>query len=407
MADEKRQEEELQEEQMGQQEQQQPVEEAPVEQTQQQEEAPAEVTEEQKAEEPKPEVQEKETKEEPQPAEEKEKVAEEEVPVEEEQKEQEEEAPAEEAKVEDGVAPEEEQVNPEVAEEEVVEDVEKIKHDLAEKEAELAEEKAIKAYEDDVREANSQLDSFLHNLGNAMVQEFAKYGIDPNVSLEDLRKQDPAKAQVAENIINQAQAVKAQAMNNVQNNLDARLRDVVFEKASRLFDKFEMTAEQGMVAAETFVNIMEQSGIRDMGDDLIAKVELAVARAKMLKPKVEAVIDDAKEVAQEAIEAVKDIIEEKADKEEAPEEKDKVETEASEAPKEPESVIETPTLDEFTESAVVSSQAAGEAINEDNVMQKMAELPFRERTAFYKEHRELIEKAARKETIKRAGNNKV
>ena len=281
------------------------------------------------------------------------------------------------------------------------EELEKAKAELAEKEAELQEEKAIKSYEDDVREANRQYDEFLTNLGNAMLQEFAKYGIDANTNLEELRKTDAAKAQVAENIIRQAQQAKDLATRNVQNNLNDRLTDVVFTKASRLFDKYELTHEQGEVAAETFVNILSQSGIRDMGDDLIAKVELAVARAKLLKPKVEKVIDDAKEVVKEAKEAVKDVIEakapEKEEKEEVKEEtaeKEEVKEE-QEAPK-VESVVETPSIDEFKESAVISNQAAGDAITEDNVLEQMAKLPFKERTAFYAQHRALCEKAMAK-----------
>lgn len=280
------------------------------------------------------------------------------------------------------------------------EELEKAKAELAEKEAELQEEKAIKSYEDDVREANRQYDEFLTNLGNAMLQEFAKYGIDANTNLEELRKSDPAKAQVAENIIRQAQQAKDMAAKNVQNNLNDRLTDVVFTKASRLFDKYELTHEQGEVAAETFVNILSQSGIRDMGDDLIAKVELAVARAKLLKPKVEKVIDDAKDVVKEAKEAVKDVIEAKASSEaEVPNEtkaseKEEVKEE-KEAPK-VESVVEAPSIDEFKESAVISNQAAGDAITEDNVLEQMAKLPFKERTAFYAQHRALCEKAMAK-----------
>lgn len=281
------------------------------------------------------------------------------------------------------------------------EELEKAKAELAEKEAELQEEKAIKSYEDDVREANRQYDEFLTNLGNAMLQEFAKYGIDANTNLDELRKSDPAKAQVAENIIRQAQQAKDMATRNVQNNLNDRLTDVVFTKASRLFDKYELTHEQGEVAAETFVNILSQSGIRDMSDDLIAKVELAVARAKLLKPKVEKVIDDAKEVVKEAKEAVKDVIEakapEKEEKEEVKEEtaeKEEVKEE-QEAPK-VESVVEAPSIDEFKESAVISNQAAGDAITEDNVLEQMAKLPFKERTAFYAQHRALCEKAMAK-----------
>lgn len=290
-----------------------------------------------------------------------------------------------------------EEVPEEIVEVSHNEELEKAKAELAEKEAELQEEKAIKSYENDVREANRQYNEFLTNLGNAMLQEFAKYGIDANTNLEELRKTDPAKAQVAENIIRQAQQAKELATNNVQNNLNDRLTDVVFTKASRLFDKYELTHEQGELAAETFVNILSQSGIRDMGDDLIAKVELAVARAKLLKPKVEKVIDDAKAVAEEAKEAVKEVIEAKAsEKAEVPtEEKEEVKEEQEEAPK-VESVVEAPSIDEFKESAVISNQAAGDAITEDNVLEQMAKLPFKERTAFYAKHRALCERAMAK-----------
>lgn len=283
------------------------------------------------------------------------------------------------------------------------EELERAKAELAEKEAELAEEKAIKSYEDDVREANRQYDEFLTNLGNAMLQELNKYGIDANTSIEELRKTDPAKAQVAENIVRQAQQAKELAQRNVQNNLNDRLTDVVFGKASRLFDKYELTNEQGEVAAETFVNIMAQSGIRDMGDDLIAKVELAVARAKLLKPKVEKVIDDAKAVVKEAGEAVVDVINAKAPKkaetpektEEAPKEAPKEEEKKEETPK-VESVIETPSIEEFKESAVTSTQQTGSPINEDNVLDEMAKLSYKDRVSFYAKNKTLVDKAMAK-----------
>lgn len=300
-------------------------------------------------------------------------------------------------------------------------DIEEIKNQLAEREAELAEEKAVKAYEDDVREANSQLDTFLNNLGNAMVQEFKRYGIDPNSNLDELREKDPAKANVAERIIKQAQEVKARVMQNVQNNLNERLTDVIFDKASRLLDKFKLSAEEAQIAAETFIDILDQSGIRDMGEDLAAKVELAVARAKLIAPKVEAVGEQVQEIVEDVKEAVEDVKEETAHKEkqesevveeENKEEKPSEETEESKPEEKqeevpPTSTIEKPSLDEFTESAVTSTQAQGDVITEANVMQKMAELPFKQRTTFYKEHRDLIEKAAKSETIRRAGNNKV
>lgn len=336
-------------------------------------------------------------KDEEEPIKEEEKKEKEEENAVEEPEEVKEESPAEEIK--------EEKVEAKVVEEEAkeaplpqVENVEDVKKQLAEKEAELEEEKAIKAYESDVREANRQLDDFLVNLGNAMAQEFAKYGIDVNTNLDELKKSDPAKAQVAENIIRQAQAVKEQAMRNVNNNLNDRLTDVVFNKAARLFDKFELTQEQSMLAAETFVNILEQTGVKDIGEDLVAKVELAAARAKMLKPKAEKVIEEVKEIVEETKDAVKEVIEEKQTPDEVKAEVKEEEKEEQEETPVVESIVEAPTLDEFKEGAVTSNQAAGDSVTVDNVLDKMASLPFKDRVRFYADHKELAEEAMAKKS---------
>ena len=187
------------------------------------------------------------------------------------------------------------------------------------------------------------------------------------------------------------------AINNMNKNLEADFNDIVFTKASRLFEKYQLDDEQADIAADTFVDIMAQAGIRDLGDDLIAKVELAVARARMIKPKVEKIADEVKEVAKDIKEAIEDVAEAKAEK---PEEKAEAEVHAEEEEKkeEPEVVVveEKPALDEYKEGASDGKPAASASINEDNVLDKLASLPFRERVQFMKENYDLINRAAAK-----------
>lgn len=310
---------------------------------------------------------------------------------------------AEDAAVEEQQEPPvEEKPVEEVPQEEVVnqsnEEVEKLRSELAEKEAIIKETEDIKSFERDQAEAQAQYKDFLEKLGTGLAAEFKRYGIDPSKTIEDLEKEDPTKAQVARGLIQQAQNIKQQAQTNLAANLNTRFNQVVFNKASRLFDAFKMTNEEMDVAAETFINIMTETGIRNLDDDLKAKVELAVARAKMIAPKVKEVVEDVKE-------AIVDVAEAKAeDKVDAEppvvEEKTEQEEEQQQEPKEPETVEETATLDDFKEG-VVGKPSASSSINLDNVQQKLAEIKDpRERVKFYVENFALLEEAGKKSIAK-------
>ena len=298
--------------------------------------------------------------------------------------------------------PVEEKVEEEVPQEEVVnqpnEEVEKLRSELAEKEAIIKEAEDIKSFERDEAEAQAQYKDFLEKLGTGLAAEFKRYGIDPSKTIEDLEKEDPTKAQVARGLIQQAQNIKQQAQTNLAANLNTRFNQVVFNKASRLFDAFKMTNEEMDVAAETFINIMTETGIRDLDDDLKAKVELAVARAKMIAPKVKEVVEDVKE-------AIVDVAEAKAEdkvKAEPPvvEENKTQEEEQQQEAKEPETVEETATLDDFKEG-VIGKPSASSSINLDNVQQRLAEIKDpRERVKFYVENFALLEEAGKKSIAK-------
>lgn len=271
---------------------------------------------------------------------------------------------------------------------ETQEDIEAIKKELEELKAERQEENQLKEFtakrDNSIQEYNSMCD----RLANALQGEFEKYGIDINKTMDELAKEDPAKAEIAKGLIQQAERIQNEQKAKINNELNAAFTDIVFTKAARLMEKFDLTEEQQVVVAETFLNIMQNSGIKDLAEDLSAKVELAVAKAKMVVPKV---VDAVKET-KEAVEAIKDAVdavkEEPAKGEEVPAE--------PEVPTEPEQPkIEPVAVEDFEEGVADKTVSAPAAdIDETNVLQKLAALPHKERVAFYTKHYDLITRAS-------------
>lgn len=331
---------------------------------------PEQVEEPQQQPEEKPEQQDEETKDEPagEPAKEAEEQKEEEPEKQEEKEKADEEQPKEEP--------------------EPQEDIEAIKKELEELKAERQEENQLKEFtakrDNSIQEYNNMCD----RLANALQGEFEKYGIDINKTMDELAKEDPAKAEIAKGLIQQAERIQNEQKAKINNELNTAFTDIVFTKAARLMEKFDLTEEQQVVVAETFLNIMQNSGIKDLAEDLSAKVELAVAKAKMVVPKVVEAVKETKE----AVEAIKDAVdavkEEPAKGEEAPAE--------PEVPAEPEQPkIEPVAVEDFEEGVADKTVSAPAAdIDETNVLQKLAALPHKERVAFYTKHYDLITRAS-------------
>ena len=268
------------------------------------------------------------------------------------------------------------------------EDIEAIKKELEELKAERQEENQLKEFtakrDNSIQEYNNMCD----RLANALQGEFEKYGIDINKTMDELAKEDPAKAEIAKGLIQQAERIQNEQKAKINNELNTAFTDIVFTKAARLMEKFDLTEEQQVVVAETFLNIMQNSGIKDLAEDLSAKVELAVAKAKMVVPKVVEAVKETKE----AVDAIKDAVdavkEEPAKGEEAPAE--------PEVPAEPEQPkVEPVAVEDFEEGVADKTVSAPAAdIDETNVLQKLAALPHKERVAFYTKHYDLITRAS-------------
>lgn len=280
----------------------------------------------------------------------------------------------------------------------VDEALEKAKAELEELREAEATRKIVEKINQTAIEVENEVARFDNSLSKALEDTFKQYDIDLNTTLDELKEKDPAKHAIAMELINHAENIRAQKIAEMQAPLIQAQKDYVFREASKVMCTYDMTEEQAQEAANTFVNIMNNVGITDVGDDLKAKVELAVARAKMIIPKVENVVKEVKEIAEDTKEAVKDVIAEKAPEEEKPAEEpvqEVVEETPSETPTESPTEAPTANLEAFKEGAAEGDAIVNnrEGVTVDNVLGTLSSLPFKARTEFYKKYADLIREA--------------
>ena len=314
----------------------------------------------------------------------------------------EEEKPAEEEKVEEPEAKEEapaEEVpadeeepvgEPETVKEEV--DVDAIKAELEELKAEKAEAEEVEALGRENARVANEFNQLCQGLGKGLEEAFEKYAIPTDKTIEELEKEDPAKAQLARNLTKQANDIIEAAKKDAEAFLNEKAHEVVFKKADRLLQKMDVSEEEAPIVAETFLDIIAQAGVRDLHDDLKAKLELAVAKAKMVVKtagKTADVVRNAADVVKEhvdkvveKIEKVEEIIkEEPAKKEEEP-------AKAIEAP------VEEIDKSEFEEGVGAKSEPA--SLTVDNFLERLDQVKDLDKPAFIKANYSLFEAAMRK-----------
>lgn len=297
------------------------------------------------------------------------------------------------------VKPEEEEQQQEPTEEEKEEEkeeqepsVDDLKKRIEEYEIEKQERETLDQYTKLVNDVYADVQRFETIVQNGMIEGLKKFGIDPNLTFEEIKQQDPAKYELAVELVNQAQQRIDQHRQQAKDVLDGEGSKIVFDKAEKEIKKYDLTPEQQVNAAEMFVNIMMRTGIQDLGEDLISKVKLAVGNAMIDVPrkKVEEV---AKEETLDTNPTPDTTKTDKSDttvsKEptvvEEPEDKDKVEKKPANTP------VQKVNLDDYKEGATDTSARADAVVNKDavtvdNVLQKLAALPYRERVAFMLEH---------------------
>lgn len=304
-----------------------------------------------------------------------------------------EEKPEAEDKVEEEGIPEE-TTAPEGAIEQLDPTQEDLMAQLEELRTEKEEREALEACNIEVMKVEREFQDCSNKIAQALKDSFAQNGIDSSKTMEELKKEDPAKATLAMQFIAQAQELKTQLENAAVNEISKHQNEVIYRAASREFEKMGLNLEQAKEAVKTFKRIVNEIGVIDLKEDLQMKVQLAAGRAKIVVPegvvtpevkpaKAEGVADDdtteIKDSSPEIEETTKEV--EEGNPEEVP----------------PTPVVEKPKVEDFEEGVGgKGSSGAGTVINELNVLEELAKLPYKERAKFYKEHEDSIAKALSK-----------
>lgn len=249
---------------------------------------------------------------------------------------------------------------------------------LEELRTEKEEREALEACNIEVMKVEREFQDCSNKIAQALKDSFAQNGIDSSKTMEELKKEDPAKATLAMQFIAQAQELKAQLENAAVNEISKHQNEVIYRAASREFEKMGLNLEQAKEAVKTFKRIVNEVGVVDLKGDLQMKVQLAAGRAKIVVPEgmITPEVEPVKEigVADDDTTKVKDS-----------------------SPEIPTPVVEKPKVEDFEEGVTGKASAgAGTMINELNVLEELAKLPYKERAKFYKEHEDSIAKALSK-----------
>ena len=294
-----------------------------------------------------------------------------------------------------------------------VEDFERVQAELEEIKIAEADRQVMQQLKDKDAAREQQLRAIEGQLADRLELELNRYGIDLNKSLAELQKEDAAKFQIAQGLINQSrvQAERARAFMEEQKAADAR--EAIFNKAGMLMAKYDLEEDEANSVAETFLDIIDAAGVRDLGEDLKNKVELAVAKVRFVGGKLKKAVKETKE----AVEAVHDVVE--AVKEVVPEPSPSPQTEppVEEKVEQPQ-VTDVPVVtDDIKKEAL--AEAMGDAVPEanknvptegdgttvENVLEKLMATPFKERVEFYKKHEALINEARKIQLRNESMNN--
>ena len=252
------------------------------------------------------------------------------------------------------------------------------------------EENALREISKAQSDAQSEMQEFQTKVTQILEQGLKHYGIDPEKSIENIAKEDPAKADIARELLNSAQQhIQAKQQELIQR-VGQMEQNVVFNRAEREIKKFKLTAEQEIEAAKMFVKIINATGVADISEDLKEKVRLAVASAKMSVP-VEEIIK-------------KEEVSDTSDTNVSETPSEKIEEKVEEKVEEKSDVTPKVDIDDYKESPTDTAKitvSSTPEINETNVIAKMAAMPYKDRVAFMIEHQDIVDAAMRKESARR------
>lgn len=283
---------------------------------------------------------------------------------------------------------EEPDVKEEKDENDKLKEIEELNAKLAEMEFDKKEAENVRQYQIDRANVEERVKQQTDLLSTKLNEAFAHFGIDPSKTLDELKAEDATKASIAQGLIDSAMQKRDEAINKARQEITKMEDELIFNRVEKEVEKYHLTPEQMKATAETFIAIMNETGIADLAEDLRAKVKLAVAQAVMDNPRVEkeeeAIPKKGDEKELETIEEVPVVEEE----EKKPKAEEIVE---EESPK--------PDLSEFKEG-VDGGTTPTSAVTEDNIIETIATLPYRERTKFITENYDLYMSAMKKARAK-------
>lgn len=212
-----------------------------------------------------------------------------------------------------------------------------------------------------VEAQKAEYQRFQNDLENKVRETLTRFGIPLDADIDELKEVDPGKYQMLENVIRNAQLLDREVTAQIKEPIVRASEDIVFRVAGAHMKKYNLTQEQYKEAAATFVNIMNEVGIKDLGDDLKNKAELAVARAKMLIQETKEVVKETKKDVKEIVEETKQVVKETGKK-----------------------------LDDYTKSLNPGTVGGAAEVNESNVMDLYFSKQGNDRVAFLQKHKDLI-----------------
>lgn len=261
--------------------------------------------------------------------------------------------------------------------------------------AEKEIQQELKVCNEQVMKVEREFNAITADISQKLKHSFQANDIDPTKTLGELRKENPAKATLAEQFIQQAQKLRDDLERAATEEITKQQNKVIYKAAAIEFEKIGLNFDQAQDAVKMFKKIVNDIGVADLEEDLKMKVQLAAGRAMLLKPKTKEQGDT-----DTSVPADTDIPADTTDLNEAsPEIEEKEVAEVQEEDKDvpPTPVVEKPKLEDFEEGvAGQASAGAGTMINELNVLEELAKLPYRERAKFYKEHEDTIARALSK-----------
>ena len=298
-----------------------------------------------------------------------------------------------------------------------VEDFERVQAELEEIKIAEADRQVMQQLRDRDTGREQQLRAIEGQLADRLELELNRYGIDLNKSLAEIQKEDPAKFQIAQGLINQSRAQAEQARAFMEEQKAADAREAIFNKAGMLMAKYDLAEDEANSVAETFLDIIDAAGVRDLGEDLKNKVELAVAKVRFVGGKLKKAVKETKEAVEsvkDVVEAVKEVVPEPSP---SPQAEPPVEEEQPDRATEP-TVTDIPTVTEEVKKEALA-EAKGDAVPEaskvtptegdgatvDNVLEKLMATPFKDRVEFYKKHEALINEARKIQLRNESMNN--